>query len=112
MCELKEADKTLVYKGKVKPSKTSDEIEVDVNYLLKFQHNPNFVRRSEFTNIATVAGKSVGKLLKPDGTLLAKAETECWVKEPYDESRAEYVIAGRCLKKIGMPTCLAKHIGG
>ena len=77
-------------------------------YQLEYTHYPNFVKRSPFTGLAHVVGKTHVKA-RTDGTVY-EAEAECWVMEPFTFERGEEVSTGRVLKVMGLPTTLVKEV--
>lgn len=78
-------------------------------YDLKYIHFPNYVQRSKYTGLPISVGKTVAKIKGNKGNTY-KAEAKCWVMEPFTLERGEYVVTGRLLKKIGLPTNLAENV--
>lgn len=77
-------------------------------YKIEYTHYPNFVRRSAYTGLAHVVGKTHAKLTT-NGTVY-ETEAECWIMEPFTFERGEEVATGRLLKQMNLPTILAKEV--
>jgi hypothetical protein len=80
----------------------------DTVYQLEYTHYPNFVKRSPYTGLPRVVGKTHVKMVG-DGTSYEQ-EAECWVMEPFTFERGEFVSTGRVLKSMGLPTSFAKEV--
>lgn len=71
------------------------EIEV------RFKHEPDYVRRSEYTGLAVIVGRTTASI-QANGTNHS-VTAECWIKDRFTEYMGEYVSVGRLQKKLGIP---------
>lgn len=78
-------------------------------YDIFYTHYPNYVRRSKYTGLPSVVGKTEATIKGNTGKTY-KAEATCWLMEPFTFERGEHVVTGRLLKQIGLPTILASEV--
>lgn len=95
------------YEEKIERKGTLEHMEKV--YDIEYTHFPNYVQRSRYTGLPTSVGKTVAEIKEKSGKTY-KAEAKCWVMEPFTFERGEYVVTGRLLKQIGLPTSIAENV--
>ena len=70
-------------------------------YEVEFVHEPDYVRRSQYTGLPVIVGRTTASI-QANGTTHSVV-AECWVKDKFTEYMGEYVSVGRLQKQLGIP---------